>query len=179
MSETHVSVGDLVDHNCIEAARLGLRPPRSVVADNREAMKCATPFSGCRVVAKASRLAETWPTDIGENLTDEQRREGRAFRVFAARVADAVMAYVLSGGRIGGGDRGCRCPLGCLTEHATNPGADYSELKLGTVGQRDSFICGFDGHRNTMYPGGKLDENYRRLGAAYRARFLRAKTEAA
>jgi hypothetical protein len=170
-----IEPGDLVEFNWRENAALGTRVT-GIVINEREAEVCNHPRAACRLLVKRARLAEQWPTDIGGNLTDEQRREGRAFRVFAAKVADAVQSFVGIGGQLKPGDCECICPLGCL------PGA-YGPRPGSVTGYNAdacaAFYEGFDAlppeHRATTD-----DSNpYLRLGAAYRARFLPKTKEAA
>jgi hypothetical protein len=156
-----IEPGDLVEHRNTRE-----RGPVAETCDDH-----------CRLLVKASRLAEQWPTEVGD-LTTEQRESGRAFRLFAAKLADAVTRVINSGKgwRIGFGPGACCCPLGAvrLCKFGVPP---YGNRFLPThpvTGQTENerqFRFGFD------EAGG--DGPYFELGAAYRRRFVRAESESA
>lgn len=150
-----IEPGDLCDH----------RDPRRGFARHRMPVGGSCPRS-CILVVKASRLAEQWPTD-------------EAFCRFAAKVADAVQWALANGWKIdplktdgSGAEPGCCCPMGAL---AMRMGGTRAYPWSGLSEAASVFAIGFDkgSCSSTRF------SPYEALGCAYRARFVRAESEAA
>lgn len=155
--------GDLIEHNSLDS---GFEPRFLSCAPGD-----ACGILGCRVLVRAERLAEQWPTDQAEGLTPEQRAECLEFRRFAARLADSVQK-ALSFGVVVGNWIGNYCPLGCWPGAGLRmPGpvhaANITELPMGAT---DAFMRGFDGENFSATLGYQA---YYRLGQAYRKRFTK------
>lgn len=100
-----------------------------------------------------------WPTD-------------KAWRRFAARIADGVTLHVYKGGKICGGTESFsfvdRCPLGTVVGARRYPGATTVSEEMGVPREwAFGFISGFDGRPSTRHH----DPSFQ-LGRAYRKRFV-------
>jgi hypothetical protein len=156
MNKRTIEVGDLVEHRNTHE-----RGPAAETCDER-----------CRLLVKRARLAEQWPTD-------------EAFRRFAAKVADAVMAAIARGERVAAENwahsHDCRCPLGCLPESRYRYPFDTDDswtVRPAPELDLRNFYFGFGGATAGLC-GVSESNPYYRLGAAYRRRFVRAESEAA
>ena len=125
--------------------------------------------AGCRVLVRAERLAEQWPTDQAEGLTPEQREECLQFRQFAARLADTVQKYLHAGMRIAPKKCGGQmCPLGCLDGQIRFPNEAFAPAGEGSKWY--AFYSGFD---DMSFNSSRGHYAYYRLGQAYRKRFTK------
>ena len=107
-----------------------------------------------------------WPTD-------------KRFRRIAAKIADSVLQALAAGAKVSAAGNyagsGCLCPLGCVPGAASmRPSSSFQPNILARLGMRanehEMFACGFDS-RLEAHESPESVNLWRRLGAAYRARF--------
>lgn len=100
-------------------------------------------------------------------MGDQQWPTDERFRRIAAKIADAVTEVLGNGGQVSSSRRECFCPLGCLADAPSRPGASWFLIhdQHGIEDMEASrFILAFDAGKESKSP-------WSRLGLAYRKRF--------